>query len=241
MDKFVSISPKNEITFVGPFSQLSTSNVTITNEIDQIVAFKVKTTAPRKYCVRPNCGIIEPNKSVDVELMLQPEQYNPKNTEENIRHKFMIQSAIGDATCADNLEAFWRSISPAEIKDHRLKVNFRSESLTERRVPSAQGLGISVSHDTDMKGNTTKMETALPESDVQKELNLFKEKYEACLKEIESLKSSYRNVRTSSNPELAQPRGVPFVVLLFIGLVAFILGIFVGTFLLPGKMDAVEV
>lgn len=31
------------------------------------VAFKVKTTAPKQYCVRPNSGRIEANGSVDVQ------------------------------------------------------------------------------------------------------------------------------------------------------------------------------
>jgi hypothetical protein len=31
------------------------------------VAFKVKTTAPRLYCVRPNSEIIEPNQSLEVQ------------------------------------------------------------------------------------------------------------------------------------------------------------------------------
>jgi hypothetical protein len=33
------------------------------------VAFKVKTTTPRQYCVRPNAGRIEPGETVDVQGM----------------------------------------------------------------------------------------------------------------------------------------------------------------------------
>lgn len=28
--------------------------------------FKIKTTAPKKYCVRPNSGILEPNKNTEI-------------------------------------------------------------------------------------------------------------------------------------------------------------------------------
>jgi hypothetical protein len=31
------------------------------------IAFKVKTTAPKQYCVRPNAGRIEPGEEVEVQ------------------------------------------------------------------------------------------------------------------------------------------------------------------------------
>jgi hypothetical protein len=34
------------------------------------VAFKVKTTTPRQYCVRPNSGRIEAGETVEVQGML---------------------------------------------------------------------------------------------------------------------------------------------------------------------------
>jgi vesicle-associated membrane protein-associated protein A len=36
------------------------------NPTDKKIAFKIKTTAPKKYCVRPNCGVVEPKSSVEI-------------------------------------------------------------------------------------------------------------------------------------------------------------------------------
>lgn len=50
----------------GPFNQAITSHMRLFNPTDQKILFKIKTTAPKKYCVRPNCGTLEPNASVEV-------------------------------------------------------------------------------------------------------------------------------------------------------------------------------
>ena len=50
---------------------------------------QVKTTAPRRYCVRPNSGLIKPRETVSVAVMLQPFDYDPH---EKNKHKFMVQT-----------------------------------------------------------------------------------------------------------------------------------------------------
>ena len=51
----------------GPFTQLVKEVLTVSNPSPEPVAFKVKTTAPKQYCVRPNSGRIEANQSVSVQ------------------------------------------------------------------------------------------------------------------------------------------------------------------------------
>ena len=50
----------------GPFAEVVTSQLKITNPTNKRVCFKVKTTAPRQYCVRPNGGILESKESQTV-------------------------------------------------------------------------------------------------------------------------------------------------------------------------------
>ena len=45
---------------LGPYTTVVTSELKLTNPAQKRVLFKVKTTAPKCYCVRPNSGIIEP-------------------------------------------------------------------------------------------------------------------------------------------------------------------------------------
>ena len=46
------------------------STIKLHNPTDKNVCFKVKTTAPKKYCVRPNSGIVQPQGTVSVAGML---------------------------------------------------------------------------------------------------------------------------------------------------------------------------
>lgn len=44
--------------FVGPFTEVVTTELKLSNVSDEQIAFKVKTTAPRRYAVRPNSGVL---------------------------------------------------------------------------------------------------------------------------------------------------------------------------------------
>ena len=63
-------SDLNDLHFLGPFTEVVSSTIKLHNPTDQKVCFKVKTTAPKKYCVRPNSGIIQPQGTVSVAGML---------------------------------------------------------------------------------------------------------------------------------------------------------------------------
>ncbi|PRD26669.1 UNVERIFIED_CONTAM: Vesicle-associated membrane protein/synaptobrevin-binding protein [Trichonephila clavipes] len=103
-----------------PFTYVVNSNLKLMNPIDRRVCFKVKTTAPKKYCVRPNSGVLEPKEVVDVAVMLQPFDYNPS---EKNKHKFMVQTMIipdGDV----NLDNLWRDTKPENLMDSKLRCVF---------------------------------------------------------------------------------------------------------------------
>ena len=44
----------------GPFTEVVTADLKLSNPSKKRICFKVKTTAPKQYCVRPNNGLIEP-------------------------------------------------------------------------------------------------------------------------------------------------------------------------------------
>lgn len=67
--------------------------MTVANPNNQPVAFKVKTTAPKQYCVRPNSGRIEPGEKVEVQVLLQPMKEEPPSSAK-CRDKFLVQSTI---------------------------------------------------------------------------------------------------------------------------------------------------
>ncbi|XP_060775058.1 vesicle-associated membrane protein-associated protein B/C isoform X2 [Neoarius graeffei] len=105
---------------MGPFSDVVTTTLKLANPSDRNVCFKVKTTAPRRYCVRPNSGVIEAGTSVNVSVMLQPFDYDPN---EKSKHKFMVQSLIAPSDMTD-MEGLWKEAKPEELMDSKLRCVF---------------------------------------------------------------------------------------------------------------------
>jgi len=89
----VALHPSAALGFHRPFTQLAKRSLTITNNNALPVAFKVKTTAPKLYCVRPNSGRLEPGQSVEVSVMLQAMKEEPPPNA-RCKDKFLIQSTV---------------------------------------------------------------------------------------------------------------------------------------------------
>lgn len=62
-----SLNPHVQLGFPRPLTQLVKRSLQVSNPNNQPVAFKVKTTAPKQYCVRPNSGRIEPGEKIEVQ------------------------------------------------------------------------------------------------------------------------------------------------------------------------------
>ncbi|XP_062314288.1 vesicle-associated membrane protein-associated protein B-like isoform X2 [Osmerus eperlanus] len=104
----------------GPFTDVVTTTLKLSNPTDRNVCFKVKTTAPRRYCVRPNSGIIDAGTSINVSVMLQPFDYDPN---EKSKHKFMVQSLLAPYDMTD-MEGVWKEAKPDELMDSKLRCAF---------------------------------------------------------------------------------------------------------------------
>ncbi|KAG8796645.1 phosphatidylinositol-binding protein scs2 [Ceratobasidium sp. 428] len=89
----VQLNPSNQLGFNRPLTQVVRRTLTVTNHNSQPVAFKVKTTAPKLYCVRPNSGTIDPGESVDVQVLLQAMREDPPLSHK-CKDKFLVQSMI---------------------------------------------------------------------------------------------------------------------------------------------------
>ena len=70
-DQVLIIEPAHELCFHGPFTGppftiVSSAVMSLRNPSDRKVCFKIKTTAPKRYCVKPNSGVIDPKQEVQV-------------------------------------------------------------------------------------------------------------------------------------------------------------------------------
>ncbi|KAL3648892.1 hypothetical protein CASFOL_005295 [Castilleja foliolosa] len=89
--QILEIQP-HELKFKFEVKKQSSCAVHLANATDQYVAFKVKTTSPKKYCVRPNVGIIKPKSTCDFTVTMQAQKSAP--TEMQCKDKFLVQSTV---------------------------------------------------------------------------------------------------------------------------------------------------
>lgn len=62
----LTLDPSNELKFRGPFDDYVTVSLVIKNPTEKRIAFKIKTTAPKRYCVKPNSGVLDSQQSMKV-------------------------------------------------------------------------------------------------------------------------------------------------------------------------------
>ncbi|XP_073131158.1 vesicle-associated protein 2-1 isoform X1 [Henckelia pumila] len=89
--QLVSVRPE-ELRFQFELEQQSYCDLKVTNNTENNVAFKVKTTSPKKYYVRPNTGVIHPWDSCVIRVTLQAQKEYPP--EMQCKDKFLLQSTV---------------------------------------------------------------------------------------------------------------------------------------------------
>ncbi|KAE8677011.1 Vesicle-associated protein 1-1 [Hibiscus syriacus] len=119
--QLLEIEPK-ELEFKFILKKQCYCSIRLTNNTDQNLAFKVKTTSPKKYCVRPNVGIIMPGSICDFTVTMQAQLEAPPDM--ICRDKFLIQSTVVPVGTidADITSATFVKDSGRYIEEHKLKV-----------------------------------------------------------------------------------------------------------------------
>ncbi|KOS23269.1 Uncharacterized protein ESCO_003459 [Escovopsis weberi] len=119
----VDIEPV-ELSFRRPFTAEVTQILKIKNPNPSPVVFKVKTTAPKQYCVRPNAGRIEPGQDFDVSVLLQAMKADPP-ADAKCRDKFLVQSAriTPDMEFA-SIAAVLETTDKANVFERKIRVNW---------------------------------------------------------------------------------------------------------------------
>ncbi|OEL17732.1 Vesicle-associated protein 1-3, partial [Dichanthelium oligosanthes] len=92
------------------------------NKTDQHVAFKVKTTNPRKYAVRPASGVVPPRGSFGISITMQAPKEIPPDY--HCKDKFLVQSiAVEEGTTLKDIVADMFSKAPGKlVEDFKLRV-----------------------------------------------------------------------------------------------------------------------
>jgi len=130
----IQIDPESELVFtLSPNEATPRCMMTLKHGggTDEIIAFKVKTTQPRRYLVRPNQGLIAPGTSEtvsillvekDKQVLLQSYERLGQSGLDHSKDKFLVQSCTVDNSFAakksgnqaelyDALTSMWNSVA----------------------------------------------------------------------------------------------------------------------------------
>ena len=75
----LEISPKDRLSFTGPFTREVSSTLTLRNLSNKSVYFKLKCNSSSGNHVTPNKGIIMQSESIDVNIFIEPFKEDPKS------------------------------------------------------------------------------------------------------------------------------------------------------------------
>ncbi|OLN86437.1 Vesicle-associated membrane protein-associated protein C16G5.05c [Colletotrichum chlorophyti] len=132
----VDIEPA-ELSFRRPFTVEVAQILRIKNPNQTPIAFKVKTTAPKQYCVRPNSGRVEPGQDVEVTVLLQAMKQEPP-ADTKCRDKFLVQSV---SITADKEFASIANIldqtDKSALQERKIRVNWLP---ADDQAPNAPGV-----------------------------------------------------------------------------------------------------
>ncbi|KNE67791.1 hypothetical protein AMAG_12512 [Allomyces macrogynus ATCC 38327] len=159
----VELEPAGQLSFQRPFTNGCTATLTITNREDATVAFKVKTTAPKQYCVRPNSGTVGPREAIKVQVILQPTTADlPLGYK--CKDKFLVQSikllqAELDLPLADLWPAAEKDRKD-QLQEHKLRCVYL-DPITDSTSAATSAPALAVDHDVlDASGNEPKSASA---------------------------------------------------------------------------------
>ncbi|KAI4886587.1 hypothetical protein NFI96_000786 [Prochilodus magdalenae] len=228
--------------YKGPFTDVVTTTLKLANPTDRNVCFKVKTTAPRRYCVRPNSGVIDAGTSINVSVMLQPFDYDPN---EKSKHKFMVQSLIAPPDMTD-MEGVWKEAKPEELMDSKLRCLFEMPIENEKthEIDSSKMMSSSLLKSESSTLSMKSMVSSLDDGEVkrimeeckrlQMEVQRLREENKQIRQEDDGLRmrrSPVMAAQQSSSSVTVKEEGLSIRVIALIVLF-FVIGVIVGKLLL---------
>jgi len=129
------ISP-TELKFKFELKKQIPATLVLHNPATHTVAFKIKTTTPKKYCVRPSTGFVLPQSKVPIQIMMSSQKEKPQDFDA-CRDKFLVQSVkLSEEEAEQPISAnLFSKVGGKDVHEFKLKVSYTQASS----IPSPVG------------------------------------------------------------------------------------------------------
>lgn len=237
--ELLSVQP-NELKFPFELKKQISCSLRLVNLSEDHVAFKVKTTSPKKYCVRPNTGVVLPQSSIDVIVTMQAQREAPPDLQ--CKDKFLIQSvkAPYGFSAKDITPELFNKEPEKDVHEMKLRALYVSPPQPPSPVLESPEEGLSPRsshtldssdqntffHDTNSK-EVSELRAKLTEA--RAAITTLSEERAAALSKCQLLQQELaQTLATKSKAESAQShQRFSFLFVILVAIVAFVLGIIV--------------
>ncbi|XP_068627222.1 motile sperm domain-containing protein 2-like [Battus philenor] len=135
--EMLRISPNDTIVFKAENDDIS-GQFTITNMDESVVSFKIRTTSPEKFRVRPSSGVLPSGVSQTIIIVVQT-GYQMKTVTKDRFLVMSVQIPKADLTQKE-ISDIWQNSSGSKVDEYRLKCNFPEKSFQKNGSLSDKGL-----------------------------------------------------------------------------------------------------
>ncbi|EFJ27732.1 hypothetical protein SELMODRAFT_147661 [Selaginella moellendorffii] len=235
MTERVSIQP-GELRFPFELKKQISCSLRLVNNTDDSIAFKVKTTSPKKYCVRPNTGIVPARGSTDVTVTMQAQKEAPLDMQ--CKDKFLVQTIVVPAeTTVKDVPEMFNKDSGHDIHDTKLRVVLTSppqppspvaESPEEEGVsPKAMQNGDSTLFQQTATKDTSQLEANLAK--VNQELFAIRKERDSAVQLSQRLQQELASKASSLKERNGPAAGFSLWLIFLVGLLGILIGYLISS------------
>lgn len=231
--ELLSIEPQ-ELQFPFELRKQISCSLQLLNKCDNFVAFKVKTTNPKKYCVRPNTGVVLPRSTCDVIVTMQAQKEMPPDMQ--CKDKFLLQSVVtsAGATAKEINAEMFNKEAGHHVEECKLRVVYVAPPRPPSPVREGSEEGSSPRASVSDNGNLSASERTVVSRAYLERHEPQENSFEAS--SLISKLTEEKNSAILQNSKLQQELevlrhqssksrgGIPFIYVLLVGLLGVILG-----------------
>lgn len=137
------VQPEDSVVFAVEGKEMS-GHFVLTNSHNGPISYKIKTTSPEKFRVRPSMGVLLPNASQNISLLLLEGYKQPAAAKE----KFLVMCipVIKENLTPQEVSDLWRNTSNPEMEQHKLRCSYPGKKIVKNEPNLNSSLSTASEH-----------------------------------------------------------------------------------------------
>eukprot|EP01103_Thecamoeba_quadrilineata_P016837 TRINITY_DN575_c0_g2_i1.p1 TRINITY_DN575_c0_g2~~TRINITY_DN575_c0_g2_i1.p1 ORF type:complete len:195 (+),score=37.69 TRINITY_DN575_c0_g2_i1:100-684(+) len=194
MDNHLLEITPTELVFLPPYNKQLTNVLRLRNLSENAITFKLKTTAPKKYAVKPMFDYILPKETKKVHVTLYAQKDNP-TSDTSDSFQILCFPIEGHISQPFDLKSLWDGTVQTHLSRYKIRSRF-SQNPSQESEHNMDMFASTFSSDQteDLMTSTTNSEIATPSANLRRERDDLKNKILEEQRRSSSLTADLRRV-----------------------------------------------